>query len=587
MSLPDNDAVIDLRELDVDTVETLCRLEVGAWFETTGAIKAKSGSLQRRCRLNKLQEQLAELDAQALREGRPLRLIILKPRQKGCSTFSTAILYHRLSNRVQVGCIVGGAHTQGENLLRMVETYADNDDFAGENKARVSVGAGTANWPSGSRIEQQTARNPEVGRSGTYQVLVCTEVARWSEEGVANAAGILSGLLKCVPALPETLVILESTAMGASGDFYERYGAALTPEEWQAGGDGFVKVFAPWFVFPDSVREPGLEEITGPLDYTTDEREKAQDYDLSPQQVAWWRWALREECGGDPDKFQQDYPWDEETAFLSSGRLRFDAGRLKVMKERAMGTKVEHGCLDMQEDGHVSFRPAAVGDAWVWMWERPLDGCRYNLPVDPMTGITQTVGEDPDAHGAFVLRDGYYDSVGRWRPPMAVARVKYGAQWDIDILALEVAKLSMFYGRCVTVPEYNMDKGLIELLRVRGIPVYERQQWNRREKRPTNMLGWQTDSETRGMIIEMLARVIREQGVDGDGFDLFCVDAIRQLQNFVVKANGRAEAQSRKHDDDVLALAIGLATIKSATVYRSQRRKRTPPPDFRQWKRMR
>jgi hypothetical protein len=187
----------------------------------------------------------------------------------------------------------------------------------------------------------------------------------------------------------------------------------------------------------------------------------------------------------------------------------------------------------------------------------------------------------------FVLRAGYFDERGAWRAPKVVARLRHGAQWDIDILEAEVAKLADCYGGCLIVPEVNMDRGLIELLKLRGMRIYERRQWNRRDQKLTNQLGWLTSTETRGPIIEGLARVIREQGTDGDGLEVLCPRAIEQMQAFIVKQNGRAEARSGKHDDDVLSLAIGLACLDGATVYRAARRKVGKPVDFHRWRRWR
>ena len=179
---------------------------------------------------NYLQEKLSEVWDYCQNEKRPFRVLILKPRQKGSSTYSTALLYHYLSSRTANGYIIGGAHDQGSNLMKMVGRYADYDDFF-KDRNPVTVLDKSARWNSGSRLLQGTARNPEAGRSGTFQFVLGTEVARWSEEGVSNAAEVLSGLLKCVPStMPEagdTAVVLESTARGASGDFYERWNNAI------------------------------------------------------------------------------------------------------------------------------------------------------------------------------------------------------------------------------------------------------------------------------------------------------------------------------------------------------------------------
>jgi hypothetical protein len=133
----------------------------------------------------------------------------------------------------------------------------------------------------------------------------------------------------------------------------------------------------------------------------------------------------------------------------------------------------------------------------------------------------------------------------------------------------------------------NNDRGLCERLREMGLNVFEREQWNRVERRQTKMLGWRTDSVTRGHAIEVLAAAIREtaDGVN-DGIDVWSVEAIEQMEAFIVKASGRAEAMSGKHDDDVLSIAIGLCCMSGATVYRAPRRRKQKPADWKRWRKM-
>lgn len=123
------------------------------------------------------------------------------------------------------------------------------------------------------------------------------------------------------------------------------------------------------------------------------------------------------------------------------------------------------------------------------------------------------------------------------------------------------------YWQAVVVPEMNMDRGLVELLKLRGdVDIYQREMFNRREQVRTTALGWMTDTRTRPMIIEGLARMVREagRGQVGEGIEIRCPWALKQMRNFVVKPNGRAEAASGHHDDDVLALALGSYCLDSA-----------------------
>lgn len=572
-------------------IEVETRLSTSLWFELHGAIKPKVGPLIKHPDLtaNYLQKQENDVVRYCLVNNLPCRIIKLKPRQKGSSTFSVANGYRYLSNMRATGCIIGGAHAQSSNLFRMLKTYADNDTFDRANPCRVLDRE--ARWSNGSIMEQLTAANPEAGRSGTYQVVIATEVARWAEEGVSNATDLLVGLLKCVANEPLTMIEIESTANGASGDYFERWQGGITFEELKQGKDGYVKIFAAWFQFPDSVRNPVLElgkEQCIPPDVAAEQQAK---FNLTNEQVAWMQWACREECGKDWDKFCEDYPFDPETAFRKSGRHRFNTGSLERMKKRAEMATPDFGNLQMEKE-RAMWVPCSGDECRVVRWDIPRVGCRYLLSVDTMTGETQTGSLDPDNHAAGVMRAGYFDRDGRWQAPKLVARLvhdwgmwerqkKYELRWDIDVLEEQCWRLAQYYGNCMIAVEINMDRGMIELLKLRaGANIYVRKLFNRREQKEDLVYGWKTDPKTREALVENLARAIRNHGDPAEGVEVLCPITVKELMSFVVKMNGRSEAMTGSKDDCVLQLGIGLICIEAATAFAEPRIEIELPPDL-------
>ena len=551
--------------------------DTAAWFEGFGKIRRKGGELVSP-RANVYQIRISEILKWGHNAGRPVRLVCLKPRQKGSSTFSVASLYRRMQAKAGSGLIAGGAHFQGANLFKILKTYADTDEL---DVGSCKVMDTQARFPNGSTIERITLANSNAGRSGTYQAIILTEVAYLQDEGVANADEVLNGLLKCVPYEPDTFIIQESTAKGAAGAFYETWQGGITFEEFKAGKNGYVQVFAAWFEFDDSRLDPASESIASEDDLTDKERELATRWGLDLSQVAWMRWAIREECKSDFDRFCQDYPFDPETAFLKSGRGRFSVEGLAYQEQVARIRPREFGVLE--------YRAAADMVTWVGTpehqaravrWETPRVGCRYVLAIDPMTGASQTGGDDPDSHAVFVLRAGYHHH-GKWTEPAVVMRnmlfadgQRFGNWWDIDVLEEEVWRMARYW-QAVIVPEMNMDRGLVELLKLRGdVDIYQREMFNRREMTKTTALGWMTDVKTRPMIIEGLARMVREsgRGAAGEGIEIRCPWAIKEMKNFIVKPNGRSEAAAGHHDDSVLCLGIGAYVLDCGVPWQERQR---------------
>jgi len=570
-----------------DTFRASTEWNTAAWFEAYGKIERKGGEIISPV-ANVYQSRISEIVEWAHDFGRPCRIVGLKPRQRGSSTFVVAVGYRRLVAKHGRGVIAGGAHFQGNNLFKILRTYADHDE---RDPGTCKVMDTEARFKNGSTMERVTLANPNAGRSGTYQVMIITEVAYLAEEGVANATNVLNGFLKCVAMEPDTIIIQESTAKGATGDYYDTWGNGITFEEFKAGKNGYVRVFAAWYEFPDSWLEPASEGIYSEADLTDKEVELANRYNLSLGQVAWMRYALREECKGDWDRFCQDYPFDSESAFLKSGRCRFEPAGLEHQQFISTIRPREFGCLQYNDKAErITFLSTTEHQARCVRWESPKPGCKYLIAIDPMTGASQTGGVDPDSHSVFVIRAGYLSHHNEWVEPAVVMRnilvpdgTRFGCWWDIDVLEEEVWRMARYW-QALIVPEMNMDRGLVELLKLRNdVDLYEREMFNRREMVRTNALGWMTDTRTRPMIIEKLAGAIRESGRGNNygGFEIRCPWAIEQLKHFVVKPSGRAEASTGKHDDDVLALAIGLQVIDMACPWREESRAEWLPRDLR------
>lgn len=596
-----------------DPLDSIIREDPGAFIEIHGSIVLKDGSvvLPGEVRLNHMQQQMTRVRARCQELGIPIRILNLKPRQKGSTTFSGGWCYHDMRRKRTSACVIGGQYSQTTNAWEIIQHYHRKDAFEWGNHGSINTERGE--FSNGSKIVPETAEDPEAGRSGTFQFLFATEVARWAKDGVKEASKILGGALKCVPLLADTVVILETTAYGASGDFYNRWLDAVDAEDFLAGKDivpgEYVRIFTPWFVFEDSaVRLTPQQkiEIQNTLDaepWYHGERELIQLYGNSNagftrlgdvvqnydvwDQLAWRRLAIKTECKKDPEIFNEDYPHSWETAFLKSGRRRFNSVGLKQLEAKTRTKATIHGVLDEQRGSEgVVWRNSDELEARFWKWEEPRVGRHYLICADPMTGATQTSGDDPDCHGVFVLRKGYFEHGRGWVPPAIAARIRPPCRWDIDVLEEQVWRLARYYGGrrgCLIVPEMNMDRGLVELLKMRNANIYVREVFNRTEQTTTKAYGWMTTPQNREMLIETMARAIREQNTEGEGIDCYDPHFVTEAKNFIVKESGRSEADTGHHDDDILSVAIGLTVIASATELIEEYFARPLPPDIQRW----
>ena len=152
-----------------------------------------------------------------------------------------------------------------------------------------------------------TAGSNGVGRSDTFNNLHLSELAFWEcDKKVA-----LNGIFQAVPNLPNTMIIIESTANG-----YEYY-----KEMWDkavAGENDFIPVFVGW-----NEMEEYKMEYTG-FQLTKEEEKLQKQYNLSLEQLTWRRWCIKNNCGGDIELFKQEYPINPQEAFISTGSCIFN-----------------------------------------------------------------------------------------------------------------------------------------------------------------------------------------------------------------------------------------------------------------------
>lgn len=561
------------KEITLETVQAIARKDFLVWWETCTRILNKDAKLIAP-RANYLQRRASEIVKWLQKNKHPVRLVVLKPRQMGSSTITSAIIAHFLrSNPNTTACLLGDELDTSQNLLNMVNRYVENDILDWGQTYSQSRGE----FSNGSRLVKETANDPGAGRSMTLQALLCSEVAHYRRAGERSGEKVLLAIRNCIPSSPNTIVIEESTPNGAGGAFYNTWQSAVEFEDFKKGimGNGYIRVFAAWHDFDENVAP--ADDITP----TFREQELKERFELDDNQIAWRRSVVKLKCGGDSKQFDQEYPSDPVSCFLTSGRPRFDQDGLSFQEKNIKDPICGVIDVPMQMTRPI-FRVTDPQESWVWLWEMPQENGCYLVSVDCMTGSSQISGKDPDAHSVLVMKSGFHDAGGVYHKPKVVARVRPPCRVDIDVLADFVLRLSSFYGGCLIVPEVNgPGLALIELLKEDGANIYQREIFNLRESKRSKALGWQTTDKTRRMIIEELASQIRDHNEKDSGIFVMCKTILDQLRSFVVSESGRPEASSGKHDDDVLALAIGNATLMGATRYISPKAIREMPKDLR------
>lgn len=525
--------------------------------------------------------------ALALELGIQIRILGLKIRQCGGTTIGCELTYHHSQRFATDSVIIANVRDNAAEMLRKIQLLHQTDAIEWGNplvptKAKLE-------WANGSRVEITSAETMNMGISRTRQFGLFSEAAKYPRGGVKDDKRIMASALPSIGG-PGTIGIAETTPEGASGWFYEQWQGALPLDEFLAQlaagnpspGNGWVQVFAAWHEFPENrkvVSEVQAKQIMAKL--SPRERLGVDRYGWDAGQIAWRRATIASECGGSEDLFDEYYPEDPESCFLSSGRPRFDMRALVELESRAMGQVWQAGTIDLQSSGAALFSPSgAMGHGPIVMREPPREGFRYIVWCDPATGEDQTESDDPDRHSIGVLRVGYTQD-GTEMPDAVVARVAAPYYGEADDTANLIEGLSKLYGDALVVLEVNMGLHILEHLKLRGVPLYKREIIDPHDRENTRyMWGWKLkDRDQRRTVIDSLAIAIRDRAIDPGDPHL-----ISEMKTFIISKNGKEEARGGCHDDDVMGLAMAYYCRGAATLYTGNTRRRKAPRDgWKKW----
>ena len=504
-------------------------LNAHTYMERCLWIKNKRGQLQR-LKLNPPQEKLYRIVKARAEEGKPIRIIILKARQEGFSTLTEALIFHGAVTHFNTeALIVAHREDATSNLFRMSKRFYDLLDepmkpmLKASNARELVFENPSKNHRERearpglrSRIRCVTAGGRGIGRSDTLQYVHLSEYAFWPE-GPGGKAETLLGILQAVPAEAGTMVVIESTANGFD-DFKAMWDRAV------AGESDFTPLFFSWFEDPEYRRPvpPGTE-------WTAEERELKERYGLSDEQLAWRRWCIANNCGGDVSRFHQEYPSNPEEAFLHSGEGVFDNEAVQRQIERCADPtatgRLEDGAWTDSENGEIR------------VYERPIPGRPYVIGGD-------TAGEGSDWFTGIVI-DNVSGKIA------AVLRRQYSEPEYVR----QIRELGLWYNTALLGIESNFSTYPNAKLQELGYPkLYVREREDSYTGQLRQSFGFRTDRQTRPRIIAQLVENFQDHPENFTDRTL-----LREMLTFVYNEDHRPEAMAGEHDDLVMAAAIAYA----------------------------
>ena len=475
-------------------------------------IRTKSGSVSP-LELNPAQRILHEAVSKQLQTEKKIRVVILKARQQGLSTYTGGYLYFAVSQRPAQKAMVITHHADSTRaLFDMTKRFHDHCPEILRPHTKYSSRREISFDVLDSSYVVATAGGDSIGRGETLTHVHASELAFWPKTAASEN---WNGLVQAVPNTKGTAVFVESTANGVSGIFYDLWKGAVD------GTNGYVPVFIPWFADP-TYREP----LPDNFERTPDEADLAAKYDLDDKQLMFRR---RKIAQNGLDLFRQEYPAEPEEAFLTTGRPVFNPEKLS-------------GNLDEARD--VEDRMALETDEWVnhsrgelTTYRKHDEGEKYVIGADVAMGI-----RGGDWSVAQVL-DSKKRQVATWRGHV-----------HPDYFATVLYELGVFYNEAFIIVENN-SHGILTCTRLgkdMAYPnFYTEVQHDKLTDRETVKLGFSTTAKTKPLIIDQLRASARE-----DELELNDKTTIREMMTYIVTESGAMQAENGCYDDCVMSLAL-------------------------------
>jgi len=296
------------------------REDFEAWARDCVKIADKQSGLPVPFVLNAPQRRMLALMEEQRRQGLPVRIIVLKARQWGCSTLVEIYMaWMQLVRHTGWNSLIcahvkdasAGIKGMYSRLLRDYPDTMKTGDKKGWCLSPYEQSRSVSTVPARDcTVSVATALSPNSARGFNIAMAHLSEVAFWADGDKAVAAEIVRTVGGTVSRLPDTVVVMESTANGKDNYFHDEWMRAVK------GKSDKAPLFVPWHE---------IERYRLNITQAECRRMQAEfdDYELGllaggiePERVAWYhRKRLEYPCH---EAMMAEFPSTPEEAFSSA-----------------------------------------------------------------------------------------------------------------------------------------------------------------------------------------------------------------------------------------------------------------------------
>lgn len=386
------------------------------------------------------------------------------------------------------------------------------------------------------------------GRSGTNHLLHISELAKLAKAYPTKADEIVTGTLPSVPSGGTS--IIESTAEGQSGIFYEYYSKAMerkpfiTPElsniEW-------YPVFYNWTWDDEEIERTishtGIIPISSMKECEIKWDEYAEEHNLDERLISFY-YAKFITLNEDVDKLHQEYPTTELEAFIGSGSNYFSLQKTADLYAKLKDTYTCYEFINNEFIQTSFVESDRDRKDLLYIYDEPEFGRNYVIGADVAEGI-----QDGDYSVACVL--GMDKQI----------KAFYQGHIEPDEFSKLLQVLGKRYNTALLAVEFNKDGNWVntDLSQSEYPNLYIRTTVDDITKTITKMYGWLTSKKTRDYMLGEAKKHFNATTF------INCRPLLKEIMTFIRDKRGKPQAAHGKNDDCVIAWCIAIAVLQGKT----------------------
>lgn len=524
--------------------------------------------------LNKPQQKLQAIVNRQRRTTGIVRVICLKSRKMGLSTFIEAMLFRMtLTTPNFSGLVMAHEDTSTRALFGLTRLFKDNlppgltPEYKYSNRTEIETQA-----PLNSALRIQTASSEGVGRGPTPHAAHLSELAYWGEGFAADA---LQSVKSSIRYTKGTSIFIESTADGPFGCFYDEFRLA------EQGLSGFEPVFFSWLEDEDykldiPLDHPRFKNV--PKEWT-DDHARLRLLGATDQQLAWRLHTIGADCGGSLNRWSIDYPTVPEDAFSGTQRDFFPSSITTPNYEACKKAEAQKPAkrYDILPTGEWSPTPNGPFRCWAFPAVSSTSTTQYLIAADVASGKEI----DEEQSGGKKLGD--YSTFGVWNRETLEEVAVYHQRCDPDTFAEKLCHIGKAYNNADLLIEANFygTMTIRTCLRLNYPRVMRRETTGKAtlaaifpgNNNWTEMGLWTTPGNRPLMLRDMESMLRNKEIV------IFEPEAWKEMMTFRYDKAGKPVAARGCYDDRVMRIAIACSVlINDAWAEKRRAMAKAPPP---------